>query len=43
VTAFPSEPLAKQAVASGYTAVFEKPLRERSLIEAVKRLAKPGG
>lgn len=43
VTAFPSGPLADQAIASGYTAVFEKPLRERSLIEAVKRLAAHGG
>ena len=38
VTAFPSSQLAQQALAAGYTAVFEKPLRERSLVEAIRRL-----
>lgn len=38
VTAFPSSQLADQAIAAGYTAVFEKPLRERSLVEAIRRL-----
>jgi FixJ family two-component response regulator len=38
VTAFPSVELAERARASGYAAVFEKPLRERSLTEAIWRL-----
>jgi len=38
VTAFPSVELAERARASGYAAVFEKPLRERSLTETIWRL-----
>jgi FixJ family two-component response regulator len=38
VTAFPSTELVEHAVKSGYAAVFEKPLRERSLSEAIWRL-----
>ena len=41
VTAFPSAELMHRAISSGYTAVFEKPLRERSLTEAVWRLVTP--
>ena len=35
VTAFPSEELSKRATDSGYNKIFEKPLRERSLVEYV--------
>jgi FixJ family two-component response regulator len=38
VTAFPSAELSERAASSGYAAVFEKPLRERSLSEALRRL-----
>jgi FixJ family two-component response regulator len=44
VTAFPSTELFERATASGYSEVFEKPLRERALVQAVSRLvhaAKP--
>jgi FixJ family two-component response regulator len=40
VTAFPSAELAERAIRSGYAAVFEKPLRERSLSEAIWQLVK---
>jgi FixJ family two-component response regulator len=40
ITAFSSVPLAERAASSGYAAVFEKPLRERSLTETVSRLIK---
>ena len=39
VTGFPTNDLAKRASDAGYAMLFEKPLRERSLIEAVRRLA----
>ena len=38
VTGFPSPDIAARATAAGYGAVFEKPLRERSLVEAVLRM-----
>jgi FixJ family two-component response regulator len=41
VTGFPSGELSRRAVDSGYSVVFEKPLRERSLIEALWRLIQP--
>lgn len=41
VTAFPSSQLSRQAIAAGFVAVFEKPLRERSLVEAIRRLVPP--
>jgi hypothetical protein len=43
ITAFSSAPLAERAASSGYAAVFEKPLRERSLTETVSRLVKDAG
>jgi FixJ family two-component response regulator len=43
VTAFPSVELAERAIRSGYAAVFEKPLRERSLSEAIWQLVKGTG
>jgi len=39
VTGFPTNDLAQRASDAGYAMLFEKPLRERSLIEAVRRLA----
>jgi FixJ family two-component response regulator len=41
ITAYPAAELSERAVNSGYSAVFEKPLRERSLTEAVRRLVAP--
>ena len=40
VTGYPSADLSRQAEAGGFVCVFEKPLKERSLIEAVSRLAR---
>jgi len=39
VTGYPTDDLAQRATDAGYAMLFEKPLRERSLIEAVRRLA----
>ncbi len=38
VTGFRSPDIVARATAAGYGAVFEKPLRERSLVEAVLRM-----
>ena len=43
VTGFPSADLAQRASDAGFALLFEKPLRERSLIEAVRRLAEGYG
>jgi FixJ family two-component response regulator len=43
VTAFPSAELSQRAISSGYAAIFEKPLRERSLSEALLRLVQSSG
>lgn len=43
VTGFPSAELSQRAVAAGYSAVFEKPLRERSLIDTLWRLVEAAG
>ena len=43
VTGFPSPELSQRAAASGYAAVFEKPLRERSLIDTLWRLVEASG
>ena len=40
VTGFPSADLSRQAEEAGFVRVFEKPLKERSLVEAVSRLAR---
>lgn len=39
VSAFASEELADRALEAGFVRVFEKPLRERALVQAVARLA----
>lgn len=38
ITGFPSSPVSQRAADNGFALIFEKPLRERSLIEALKRL-----
>lgn len=38
ITGFPSSQVSQRASDCGFALVFEKPLRERSLIEALKRL-----
>jgi FixJ family two-component response regulator len=43
VTGFPSPELSQRAIAAGYAAVFEKPLRERSLIDTLWRLVDAAG
>lgn len=40
VTGFPSADVARRAQEAGFASVFEKPLKERSLVEAVSRLAR---
>ena len=40
VTGFPSADIRERASEAGYSMVFEKPLRERSLVEAVSRLTR---
>lgn len=40
VSAFASESLKARALAAGFTQVFEKPLRERALVEVVARLVR---
>jgi FixJ family two-component response regulator len=40
ITGFPSAQLSERAANSGYAAVFDKPLCERSLIETVLRLVR---
>ena len=39
ITGFPSEDLSSRATEAGFTCIFEKPLRERALVETVSRLA----
>lgn len=39
ISAFASRELSARAIDAGFTHVFEKPLRERALIECVSRLA----
>jgi FixJ family two-component response regulator len=41
VTGFPSAELTARALQAGYSAVFEKPLRERTLVQALRRLVDP--
>ena len=43
VSAFASQDLSARASAAGFTQVFEKPLRERALVEAVSRLTRRSG
>jgi len=43
VSAFASEELSTQALDAGFTQVFEKPLRERALVDTVSRLARRRG
>lgn len=38
ISAFASPELTQRAVAAGFTLVFEKPLRERALVETISRL-----
>jgi FixJ family two-component response regulator len=38
ISAFASPELTQRAVAAGFTLVFEKPLRERALVESIVRL-----
>lgn len=38
VSAFGSEQLSRDAAAAGFTLVFEKPLREHALVDAIRRL-----
>ena len=39
ISAFASPELNARAMAAGFTLVFEKPLRERALVESISRLA----
>lgn len=41
ITGHPSAEVSQRAQDKGFVLVFEKPLRERSLLEALKRLAPP--
>jgi len=38
ISAFGSERLSRQAAAAGFTLIFEKPLREHALVDAIRRL-----
>lgn len=40
VTGYPSSDVSRRANDAGYAMIFEKPLRERSLVEAVGRLVR---
>jgi len=42
ISAFGSEDLSDRAAAAGYSAIFDKPLREHALVDAVRRLADGG-
>ncbi len=41
ISAFKSEDLSRHALEAGFTTVFEKPLREHALVDAVSRLVRP--
>ena len=41
ISAFASDELSQHALEAGFTTVFEKPLREHALVDAVARLVRP--
>jgi len=42
ISAFSSAELSQRAIATGFAVIFDKPLREHALVDAVKRLIAPG-